>query len=69
MYDTEQATLLFVDEMSRRKRMYYQTNKGNYFCLYTNGVITPLEEEDVKTILGQLDVDRYIELFDEPDYA
>lgn len=67
LYDTEDSTLIYVDEMNNRK--LYQTKNGNFFTLYPTGEIQPKTEEATKEYLGRYDADKYIEIFGEVDEA
>lgn len=64
LYDTEKATLIYADNDLWKPRNYYQTNKGTYFCWYRrNGKLDIVDENIIKSILAEHDVDKYIELF------
>ena len=67
LYDTELSELVYHDEVKNRR--WYKTPKGNYFVFYGTGEITPKTEENVKEYLGRNNVDKYIELFGEPQEA
>lgn len=67
LYDTETSELIHNDEIN--KRLWYLTPNGNYFCFFKNGDIVPKTEEAVKDYLGKNDVEKYIELFGEPQEA
>lgn len=66
LYDTETSELIHTDE---KERKLYKTTKGNFFTMYPNGVIEPKTEENVKAFLGEVDVEKYIEIFNEPERA
>lgn len=67
LYDTELSELIYHDEVKNRR--WYRTPNGNYFVFYATGEITPKTEESVKEYLGRNNVDKYIELFGEPQEA
>lgn len=67
MYDTDDSELIYEDRFN--KRLYYRTFKGNFFVVYNNGELLPTSEDTIKKILGQNDVEKYIELFGEPQEA
>lgn len=67
LYDTTSAKLIYLDETNNRR--WYKTQNGNYFVLYGTGEIAQKSEEAVKDYLGQRDVEKYIELFGEPQEA
>lgn len=69
LYDTDKATLVWQEDKFRKRNLYFRTEKGNYFVLYSSKVIQPITEEKFKEILGEADPDRYIELFDNIDNA
>ena len=69
LYDTDKATLVWQEDKFRKRNLYFKTEKGNYFVLYSSKVIQPITEEKFKEILGEADPDRYIELFDNIDNA
>lgn len=67
MYDTEAATEIYVD--SKNSRKYYQTEKGNFFCFFSNGEIKPISEKSMRDFLGEVSVDTYIRVFEMPELA
>lgn len=67
LYDTEVSTIIYTEQINNR--IWYKTNKNNYFVFYRTGAIIPKTEEEVKDFLGKNDVDKYIELFGEVDNA
>lgn len=67
LYDTAMSTLIYLDEVNNRR--WYKTQNSNYFVLYGTGEIAPKSEEAVKAFLGQRNVEKYIELFGEPQEA
>lgn len=64
LYDTETATVIYVEEDT--KRILYQTPNNNFFMFYPTGEIVPKTEKSTKDYLGKYDVPKYIELFGEP---
>lgn len=67
LYDTEDSELIYIDEDKRR--MLYMTKNKHFFTLYNNGEIVPKSVEDTKEYLGSVDVEKYIEIFGEPEEA
>lgn len=67
LYDTEISELVFVEDATNRK--IYKTPNGNFFTLYPTGEIQPKSLAATKDYLGRYDVDKYIELFGEPQEA
>lgn len=67
LYDTDTAELIYFDESTKRR--LYRALKGRFFMMYPNGVITPKTDEETMRYLGERDVDKYIELFNEPEEA
>lgn len=67
LYDTETADVVHVEEST--KRVLYQTPNGNFFMFYPVGEIVPKTEESTKDYLGKYNVEKYIELFGEPEEA
>jgi hypothetical protein len=67
LYDTETATVIHIEEDT--KRILYQTPHGNFFMFYPIGEIVPKTEQSTKDYLGKHNVDKYIELFGEPQEA
>lgn len=67
LYDTETATIVHIEEDTRR--VLYQTPNGNFFMFYKNGEIIPKTEQSTKDYLGKYNVEKYIELFGEPQEA
>lgn len=65
LYDTEQSTLIYTDEDNRRR--WYMTNNGRFFIAYLTGEISVTSEDTVKLLLGEKDIDKYIELFGLPE--
>ena len=69
LYDTDTAELIYTYDSFRKRKMYYRTKKGNYFCVYSNKDIVPMSEDEFKEFLGEVDPDKYIELFGMPEVA
>ena len=67
LYDTDTATVIHMEEDT--KRILYQTPNGNFFMFFKNGEIVPKTEESTKEYLGKHNVEKYIELFGEPQEA
>jgi hypothetical protein len=67
LYDTETSTVVHIEENT--KRILYQTVNGNFFMFYPIGEIVPKTEESTKEYLGKYNVEKYIELFGEPEEA
>ena len=69
LYDTDNAELLYTYVSFRKRKLYYRTEKGNYFCVYSNKEIQPMTEDEFKEFIGEVDPDKYIELFGMPEEA
>ena len=71
LYDTETAELIYREIVTwRYSRWYYMTAKRAFFCYYDKTKeIKVKTEEEIRELLGEHDVDKYIELFGEPDNA
>ena len=67
LYDTDTAMIIHMEE--RPKRVLYQTSNGNFFMFYATGEIVPKTEESTKDYLGKYNVEKYIELFGQPEEA
>jgi len=67
LYDTENSEL--IHEEKDTKRRIFKTKHGNFFRAFRNGSISPMQEEDVKEYLGTKDIDKYIEIFGNPQEA
>ena len=67
LYDTETATIVHIEENTKRR--LYQTLNNNFFMFYPTGEIVPKSEESTKEYLGKYNVPKYIELFGEPEEA
>lgn len=67
LYDTETATVIHIEEDT--KRILYQAPNGNFFMFYPIGEIVPKTEQSTKDYLGRYNVKKYVELFGEPKEA
>lgn len=67
LYDTDTATVIHIEDDT--KRILYQTPNGSFFMFYPNGEIVPKTEQSTKDYLGKYNVEKYIELFGEPQEA
>lgn len=67
LYDTETSTVVHIEENT--KRVLYKAPNGNFFMFYPIGEIVPKTEESTKEYLGKYNVEKYIELFGEPEEA
>ena len=67
LYDTETSTLIYFDEDKRRS--YYVTPKNKYFVVFATGEIQVKTTDSIKELLGERDIDKYIELFGKPEEA
>lgn len=67
LYDTDTATIVHVEKATMN--VLYQTKNGNFFMAYPNGEIVVKREESAKDYLGKHNVEKYIELFGEPQEA
>lgn len=67
LYDTEVSELVHIEESTNRR--IYKTPNGNFFTFYSTGEIQPKSLEATKEYLGRYNVDKYIELFGEPQEA
>lgn len=64
LYDTDTATLIYTDFKIMKRRDYYRTKKGAFFCHYVSvGDIHLVSEEEMMDILASKDVEKYIEIF------
>lgn len=66
-YDTEKAEILHIEE--GKNRVLYMTPNRNFFMVYPTGEFVVKTEESVKIYLGTYDVDKYIEVFGQPEEA
>ena len=64
LYDTNTATMLYLDESDKRR--WYVTPNGRFFIAFANGEIIPVTEEKAKEFIGKVDVAQYIALWGEP---
>ena len=67
LYDTETATVIHAEEDTMR--VLYQTPHGKFFMFYPVGEFVPKTEQSAKDYLGKYNVEKYIELFGEPEEA
>ncbi len=67
LYDTDTATIIHVEEDT--KRVLYKAPGGSFFMFYPNGEIIPKTEQSTRDYLGKYNVEKYIELFGEPEEA
>ena len=67
LYDTDTAEIIHIEEDT--KRILYMTHNHNFFMFYPTGEIVPKTEQSAKDYLGKYDVEKYIELFGEPEEA
>ncbi len=67
LYDTNTATVIHVEEHT--KRVLYEAPNGSFFMFYQNGEIIPKTEQSTRDYLGKYNVEKYIELFGEPEEA
>ena len=67
LYDTDIATKIHVEKETMK--ILYRTANGKFFTAYPNGEIVVKTEESVKDYLGKYNIDKYIELFGEPQEA
>lgn len=67
LYDTDTAEIVHVEEST--KRVLYMTQNKNFFMFYPTGEIVPKTEQSAKDYLGKYNVEKYIELFGQPEEA
>lgn len=67
LYDTDTATVIHIEEDN--KRVLYQAPNKNFFMFYSTGEIVPKSEQSTKDYLGKHNVEKYIELFGQPQEA
>lgn len=67
LYDTKVSNVIHIEEDT--KRILYQTTNNNFFMLYSDGQIVPKTEKSTKEYLGKHNVEKYIELFGQPQEA
>ena len=66
MYDTSKATLVFEDE----NILYYATSHGNYFHFnLDDDEIVTMTLEEFKDDYANIDLEKYIAMFGEPEEA
>lgn len=64
LYDTEKSNLIYQYRDALVERDYYLSPKGTYFIHYLKvGKLEIVDEQVVKDILAERDVNKYIELF------
>lgn len=68
MYDTEKAECILTMHNGSPTIYIYMTNNGAFFAErgYNLDIVS---KESVKNFLGRYDIDKYIELFGEPEEA
>ena len=64
LYDTDTAELLYRD--LAKTRFYYMTPNRRFFIVFGTGRIEVTNENVIKDILGTYDIDKYVEIFGEP---
>lgn len=65
LYDTDTAELLYYDKAKNVK--YYRTPVQHlYFIFYSKGEFVSVDEASIKKFLGECDIEKYIEIFGEP---
>ena len=67
MYDTDKSELIYTNKFMMRR--YYMTQHRNFFVVYANGKADTKTEDDIKLLLGENDVEKYLELFEAPEEA
>lgn len=67
LYDTDKSELIYTDLDTKRR--LFRTENNRFFIAYLNGEIVPKTEEQAKDYLGEHDIDKYIEIFGEPQEA
>lgn len=65
LYDTEVSECIFCDEEYRRR--WFMTSNNRFFIVYATGEMVVTTEEAVKEVLGRYDIQKYIEIFGEPE--
>ena len=64
LYDTDTAKLIYTEFKVMKRRDYYRTHKGAFFCHFVSvGDIQLVSEEEMMDILASKDVEKYIEIF------
>ena len=64
LYDTVTATQVYIE--TQRNIRYYMTPKRKFFVVYSTGEFKVVEENFIKDLLGKHDINKYIEIFGEP---
>lgn len=67
LYDTANAKVVHMEEDT--KRILYHTSNDNYFMFYPTGEIVPKTKQSAMDYLGKCNVEKYIELFGQPQEA
>lgn len=62
LYDSDTATLISTNNGAS----YYRTPNGNFFATYANGEMNVVTEDFIREMLGRTNVERYIEIFGQP---
>lgn len=73
LYDTEKAEKIVDYWSGYCKRELYKGGRGYFSVVWdyfgTKYNIEPKDEDFVKALLGKINIDKYIELFGEPEQA
>lgn len=64
LYDTDTAEQIYLE--TQRNVGYYMTSKRKFFVAYSTGEIRVVDENFVRDFLGKNDINKYIEIFGEP---
>ncbi len=67
LYDTANAKVVHMEEDT--KRFLYHTSNDNFFMFYPTGEIVPKTKQSAMDYLGKCNVEKYIELFGQPQEA
>ena len=67
LYDTANAEIVHMEEDT--KRILYHTSNDNFFMFYPTGEIVPKTKQSAMDYLGKCNVEKYIELFGQPEEA
>ena len=67
LYDTANAEVVHMEEDT--KRILYHTSNDNYFMFYPTGEIVPKTKQSAMDYLGKCNVEKYIQLFGQPQEA
>jgi len=67
LYDTANAKVVHMEEDT--KRILYHTSNDNFFMFYPTGEIVPKTKQSAMDYLGKCNVEKYIELFGQPEEA